>query len=171
MFKLETLKANSTKTTALSSVYNYINIYSGAKRFNTSIIHFKLPLNWVSDKSSITLMKWSNGSWISLPTIEISSDLSYKYYEAITDSFSSFVITGNIKQAESATVTVPTIIPTVTEIPFPIVTIAIANQIPTHSTLDVIAVTIISIAIIILLSILIYIKRNSLKEYFKQKFL
>ena len=168
MFKLETLKNSSNKTTRLSNAYNYINIYSGSKRFNNSVIRFKLPLNW----SSVTLMKWNN-SWIPLITTQMSSDLSYKYYEAKTDSFSSFAITGNITPLESisSSASVTPITPAIVTTTLPFTIISEANQISEHSISNVTIITIISIAIIILLLFLIYIRRKSLIEYIKRKFL
>ncbi len=170
MFKLETLKANSLKTTALSNAYNYINMYSGVKRFNVSVIRFKLPLDWVSDKESITLMKWSSNTWESLPTIEISSDSSYKYYESTTDTFSSFAIIANTITAP-ATLTIvdtPIVTPIITATSLPNTAITeIANQVPANLALNSITATIIMLAIILLSTILLYLKRKPIKEYFK----
>lgn len=96
MLKTESLKSISNKTPnpPTNLVYKYTNIYSGSKRFNKSIIRFKVNTSWLSDKQSITLLKWNGEAWIPLETKEISSDTIHKYYESYTDSFSNFAIVG-----------------------------------------------------------------------------
>ncbi|MBN2110633.1 MAG: PGF-pre-PGF domain-containing protein, partial [Methanosarcinaceae archaeon] len=55
------------------------------------------------DEASITLNRYSDGSWNGLPTESIGSDDNYLYFEARTPGFSPFAITGksSIQQNEN----------------------------------------------------------------------
>jgi len=107
ILKLEILKAKSNKTLLpIDSVYGYFNLYSGSKRFKDGIIRFRTNIDW--DVDVVTLMKWTGTEWKPLTTVEIGSDITYKYYEAYTDTFSNFVIVGTPKTVEVITTPQPT---------------------------------------------------------------
>jgi len=112
ILKLEILKDKSNKTLLpIDSVYGYFNLYSGSKRFKDGIIRFRTNIDW--DVDVVTLMKWTGTEWKPLTTVEIGSDITYKYYEAYTDTFSNFVIVGTPKIVEVITPVITTPQPTI----------------------------------------------------------
>ncbi len=85
-------------------VYRNINIWVGTsgfavpKNIKEAIIRFRVENSWLNNSklagSDIKMVKWDGNGWITLETMEKSRDSTYTYYEAKTDSFSSFAITG-----------------------------------------------------------------------------
>jgi PGF-pre-PGF domain-containing protein len=88
-------------------VYKFINIWIGSSGFATpenienAVVHFKVEKSWIQDKdmdkSSITLNRYNDTKWNSLPTNLSGGDDKYLYFTAQTPGFSStFAITGKI---------------------------------------------------------------------------
>ncbi|NJD78021.1 MAG: PGF-pre-PGF domain-containing protein [Candidatus Methanoperedens sp.] len=85
-------------------VYRNVNIWVGTSGFATSknirdaTIAFHVDKSWINenniDPASITLMRYSGG-WNALPTQKTGENDAEIYYEAITDGFSHFAITGD----------------------------------------------------------------------------
>ncbi|TRZ87232.1 MAG: PGF-pre-PGF domain-containing protein, partial [Methanosarcinales archaeon] len=85
-------------------VYKNINIWVGtsgfavAKNIKTAVIVFRVDSSWMKAKSlsnnDMKMFRWNGIDWVDLVTTQISRDDSYYYYEAITNSFSPFAITG-----------------------------------------------------------------------------
>ncbi|MFU8768038.1 MAG: PGF-pre-PGF domain-containing protein, partial [Candidatus Methanoperedens sp.] len=105
-------------------VYKNINIWVGTSGFavprniKEAVIGFRVENSWLNNSklagSDIKMVRWDGNGWITLETTEKSRDSTYTYYEAKTDSFSSFAIAGfrdsittaapseaNMKQAEA----------------------------------------------------------------------
>ncbi|WP_445475544.1 PGF-pre-PGF domain-containing protein [Methanococcoides methylutens] len=66
---------------------------------NIIIINFKVSWEWVNenniDLSTIRLMRFHDGEWQELPTIEMSDDGEFLYFNAQTPGFSVFSIVGD----------------------------------------------------------------------------
>ena len=85
-------------------VYKYLNIWVGnsgyatEKNIENSVVCFKVEKSWIQDKnidkSSITLNRYSDKKWDSLPTNLSGEDDKYLYFTAKTPGFSPFAITG-----------------------------------------------------------------------------
>lgn len=86
------------------AVYDYLKItksniqdsdISGVK------IKFKVKKSWVNenaiDPATITLKKLIGSDWIAQPTVKLSGDTEYYYFETSATGFSYFVITGEKK--------------------------------------------------------------------------
>jgi len=172
MVKIETLKDKSANTTLPSlSVYKYLNIYSGIKEFNLSIIYFKVETSWLSDKTTISLIRWHNNEWQTLETSELSHDNDYKYYVSYTNNFSNFVIVGTTitplptpsSYLSSSSPASSTPSPT----PIPSLILISAQQFPSTPIEDnTTIILIVSILIILLSSLLAYIKRSTLSLHY-----
>jgi PGF-pre-PGF domain-containing protein len=82
---------------APGKVYKNLNMWSGIKRIKEAIIKFKVENSWLVsnnlEASDVKMIKWDGSKWAQLETLEISADSSYTYFEAKTDTFSSFAIT------------------------------------------------------------------------------
>lgn len=108
--RVEALKGTSkgASTSAPGTVYRNLNIIVGTKKIKEAIIKFKIENSWLNsnnlDASDVRLVKWDGSKWIDRETAEKSKDDSFTYFEAKTDSFSSFAITG-LKAGTSPTPT------------------------------------------------------------------
>ncbi len=103
---VEILKGKSTLVSGLPSdeVYKYLNIWVGNGGFGDSnnignaAVSFKVEKSWVQDKNidkaSITLNRYSDMKWNSLPVSLLGEDDKYLYFTAKTPGFSPFAITG-----------------------------------------------------------------------------
>lgn len=105
---VEVLKNTSSlvNSTAPGMVYKNknINIWVGTSGFATprsikeAIITFRVENFWLSTHSlaggDVKMVKWDGSKWNQLDTAEKSRNSTFTYYEAKTDSFSSFAITG-----------------------------------------------------------------------------
>jgi len=108
---VEILKKPSTllKVPAPGNVYKNINIWVGnsgftvPKNIKESVIYFRVANAWIEDNklsnNDIKILRWNGLVWIQLEKAEKSKDSSYTFYEAKTDLFSSFAISG-IKDKE-----------------------------------------------------------------------
>ncbi len=96
--RVESLKStsNNAKTDAPGTVYKNMNIIVGTKKIKEAIIKFKVENSWLDKNnfagSEIRLVKWDGSKWIQRETAEKSKDGAFTYFEAKTDSFSSFAI-------------------------------------------------------------------------------
>ncbi|VVB90217.1 Uncharacterised protein [uncultured archaeon] len=126
--KTEILSTQSSLTNSPPPglVYKNINILVGTsgfavpKNIKEATIKFKVENSWLDNNSlenrDITMDRWDGSKWIILETGEKTNDSTYTYYEAKTDSFSPFVITG-IKS-----VTMPAATPEIVETTSPVQT-------------------------------------------------
>ncbi len=98
--RVEALKGTSKLVTvqAPGIVYKNVNIWAGTKRIKEVLIRFKIENSWLSSNSlagsDIKMVKWDGSKWVQLETAEKTKDSAYTYYEAKTDTFSHFAITG-----------------------------------------------------------------------------
>jgi PGF-pre-PGF domain-containing protein len=99
-------------------VYKYIDITSTNlpdNNIDKAKIQFQVNKSWIVsnkiDRTKITLNRYKNNNWERLPTLEISEDNDYVYYEAETSGFSTFAITGEEKVI-TTTITATTSLPT-----------------------------------------------------------
>lgn len=113
--RVEVLKGTSKLVTASppGTVYKNVNAWLGTKRVKEALIRFKVENLWISSNnfatSDVNLVKWDGSKWVQIETTEKSKDSTYTYYEAKSDTFSEFAITGL-----KAIVEVPTPIVTAT---------------------------------------------------------
>ncbi|MDO9097895.1 MAG: PGF-pre-PGF domain-containing protein, partial [Candidatus Methanoperedens sp.] len=98
--RVELLKGTSKQVTvpAPGNVYKNINILAGTKRIKEVLIRFKVENSWLTGNnfagSDVKLVKWDGSKWVQLETSEKTKDVSFTYFEAKTDTFSVFAITG-----------------------------------------------------------------------------
>lgn len=97
--RVEALKSTSKRVSeAPGTVYKYLNIWAGTTKIKEAAIRFKVNNSWLAINnlaaSDVKMVKWDGSRWVQLETREISIDSSCRYYEAKTDTFSSFAITG-----------------------------------------------------------------------------
>ncbi len=98
--RVEGLKDTSKKVTAPApgTVYKNINILTGTKRMKEAQVRFRVENSWLGSNSlaasDVKLLHWDGSQWTQLETAQTTKDDSYTYYEAKTDTFSSFAISG-----------------------------------------------------------------------------
>ncbi len=98
--RVEALKGTSKLVTvsAPGTVYKNVNILAGTKRIKEVLIKFKVENSWLTGNnfagSDVKLVKWDGSKWVQLETSEKTKDASFTYFEAKTDSLSSFAIAG-----------------------------------------------------------------------------
>lgn len=104
--KIEVLRGLSSLVSSPASgiVYKNINIIVGKSGFavpqniKEAIIKFRVENSWITTNdlasSDVTMVRWDGSQWAQIHTSETNSDATYTYFEAKTDSFSSFAITG-----------------------------------------------------------------------------
>lgn len=102
----ELLKSTSklVKENASGTVYKYINLWVGTsgfavpKNIKEAIIKFKVENSWLASggfkDTDIVMVRWDGAQWLSLDTQPKNKDESFTYFEAKTNAFSSFAITG-----------------------------------------------------------------------------
>ncbi|MFZ3168413.1 MAG: S8 family serine peptidase [Candidatus Methanoperedens sp.] len=105
---IEVLRSNSTmvKVHPLGNTYKNINIWVGSSSFNRpknikeGIIRFRVLNSWLESNSitNIKMLMWDGSDWKELETNEITKDNTYTYYDASTQSFANFAITGTTGQ-------------------------------------------------------------------------
>ncbi|GFO96328.1 Ig family protein [groundwater metagenome] len=121
--RVEALKGTSKLVTASApgTVYKNVNIWAGTKRIKEVLIRFKVENSWIDGNKvasgDIRMLKWDVNKWVQLETSETTKDSTSTYYEAKTDSFSVFAISG-VKG-----VAVPTAVQTPAETVTPVKTI------------------------------------------------
>jgi PGF-pre-PGF domain-containing protein len=116
---VEMLKGKSTLVSELPSeeVYKSLNIWVGnggfgdSNNIGNSVVNFKVEKSWIQDKNidrtSITLNRYSDKKWNSLPTNLSGEDDKFLYFTAKTPGFSPFAITGKATATEAVTETQP----------------------------------------------------------------
>jgi PGF-pre-PGF domain-containing protein len=104
--QVEVLRAASTlmKKSAPGTVYKNINIWVGTsgfavtKNLKEAVIRFRVENSWLQSNNlarrDVGMVKWKGSEWVELETAEKEKDETYSYFEANTNSFSSFAITG-----------------------------------------------------------------------------
>jgi PGF-pre-PGF domain-containing protein len=119
---VEVLRNTSSlvKTPAPGNVYKNVNVWVGTSGFSSpknikeAVITFRVENSWISSNnmksSGIKMVRWDGSKWDQLETSEKTKDSTYIYFEAKTDSFSSFAITGIDKEyiTENAVIIEPT---------------------------------------------------------------
>jgi PGF-pre-PGF domain-containing protein len=137
---VEVLKNTSTlvKFPPAGLVYRNANIWVGTTGFATpknikeAIISFRIESSWLRNNNiaagGINLLRWDGNEWIRLGTSEKDKDSIYTYFEAKTNAFSPFSISG-LKEVTSAAASVVT-----TAAPTPITTPGIPVEEITPST-------------------------------------
>ncbi|VVB95719.1 Uncharacterised protein [uncultured archaeon] len=126
---VEVLRDTSTlvKKPAQGIVYKNINIWVGTtgfavpKNIKEAVIKFRVENSWMADNSisgkEITLLKWKNDDWNKLETKETGKNDTYTFFEGMTDSFSSFAISGIKNDAGSTEALISAPSPTETKPP------------------------------------------------------
>lgn len=113
--RVEALKGTSRLVTASAPgvVYKNMNIRAGTKKIKEVLIRFKVENSWITSNdmvsSDVKMFKWDGSKWMQLNTYEKTKDATHTYYEAKTDAFSSFAISGS-KGAEAPTQTAAPVI-------------------------------------------------------------
>lgn len=98
--RVEALKGTSklVKEPAPGTVYKNVNVWIGTKRMKEGLIRFKVENSWLDSNSlagsEVRMVKWDGSQWAQIEIAEKTKDNTYTYYEAKTDSFSVFAITG-----------------------------------------------------------------------------
>jgi PGF-pre-PGF domain-containing protein len=149
--KIELLKGTSRLVTSppTGTIYKNLNIWLGTSGFavprniREGIIRFRIDNSWISgeniDASKVLMMKWDGSQWISLETKQVRTDSNFAYYEARTNSFSPFAVTG-VKVA-------PTITPATTSTPVASPAIPLSVMPPTPVYLNWILYVVVAIII------------------------
>lgn len=105
-------------------VYSYLSITTTASSDDISsvTISFKVPKSWFIinglDPQTTTLARY-DGAWTNLPTVKISEDNEFYYFEAVSPGFSVFAIFAQPVVTPTTTVPATTVTPTtvVTTVP------------------------------------------------------
>ncbi len=98
--RVEVLKGTSKLVSVPppGTVYKNLNVWASSKRIKEAVIKFKVGNSWLNSSdfaaSDIRMLKWDGSRWMQLDTTLIREDASYIYYEATTDTFSHFAISG-----------------------------------------------------------------------------
>ncbi len=160
--RIEALKGTSKLVAVPASgvVYKNLNILIGTKNIKEAFVRFRVENSWLNSKNladgDIKLLKWDGSKWMQLDTAELRKDASYTYFEARTETFSHFAMSG-IKTEAVATVTPaitqPGISPTVTG------TSAVTG-VPAGKGLQVNLVLIAVVIALIAIVVVLYIKRK-----------
>ncbi|KCZ70629.1 hypothetical protein ANME2D_02650 [Candidatus Methanoperedens nitroreducens] len=89
-------------------IYYYFNIWTNTKKIKEGFVRFKVENSWITSKGlankDVKLFRWDGSRWIQLETTEKSKDANHTYYEARTETFSSFAISG-VKEDAATTAT------------------------------------------------------------------
>ncbi len=106
----EALVGQSSQVNVPAPGTRYINFWAGTKRIKEALIRFKVPISWIASEgiassSDVRMYRWDGSNWIQLDTAKKTEDATYAYYEAKTDTFSYFAISG-LKTVPTATSTV-----------------------------------------------------------------
>lgn len=129
--QVELLKNTSTLVTqpAPGEVYKNINIWAGTAGFATpknikeAIIKFRVENSWMSANNvqagDISMLRW-NSTWSRIEAKEISRDVNYTYFEAMSYAFSPFAIAAKVP--EIVPIVTPPVVTPVTPEPTPPVT-------------------------------------------------
>ncbi|VVB85419.1 Uncharacterised protein [uncultured archaeon] len=112
---VEVLKSTSSfvNYSVPGKVYKNVNIWVGTsgfavpKNIKEAVITFRVENSWLSGinikSSNIKMVRWDGSKWNLLETPEKTKDDKYTYFEAKTNAFSPFAITG-VEEAASSTI-------------------------------------------------------------------
>ncbi|VVB91848.1 Periplasmic copper-binding protein (NosD) [uncultured archaeon] len=121
--RVEVLK-DTSKLVSVSppgTVYKNLNVWVGSKRIKEAMIKFRVGNSWLNSSDlaagDIRMLKWNGSKWTQLDTTLIKGDASYIYYEATTDTFSNFAISGVNGASVPASSSVSQITPAATRTP------------------------------------------------------
>jgi PGF-pre-PGF domain-containing protein len=98
--RVEILKGTSKLVTASppGAVYRNINIWAGSKRIKEALIRFRVNNSWLDNSgqagSDIKMLRWDGSRWTQLVTAVLSKDPDFTYFEARTEAFSPFAVSG-----------------------------------------------------------------------------
>ncbi|MCE8426325.1 MAG: PGF-pre-PGF domain-containing protein [Candidatus Methanoperedens sp.] len=163
--KIEHLKGTSRLVTSppAGTIYKNLSIWLGTsgfavpKNIREGIVRFRVNNSWLSgeniDANQVSMMKWDGSQWRSLETKELRSDDTFTFYEAMTDTFSPFAITG-VKVAPTGT-------PVTTSTPDVSPTSAPLAVVPPSTSLNLILYVI--VAIIIVAAVYYYAAKKKVK--------
>ncbi len=113
----EMLKEKSALVSGLPSgeVYKSFNVWVGnggvatSKNIENPVVCFKVEKVWIKDKkidpASITLNRYVDKKWTHLPVEPAGEDDKFLYFTAETSGFSSFAITGTMKNVSEGIAT------------------------------------------------------------------
>ena len=97
-------KSSLVITPAPGNVYKNVNVWVGTSGFGTSkkikeaVITFRVENSWLSSNniksSDIKMVRWNGSKWDPVETSEKTKDSTYIYFEAKSNIFSAFAITG-----------------------------------------------------------------------------
>lgn len=148
---------------APGAVYKNVNIWVGTSGFavprnlKEAIIRFKIENSWIVQiniaDGDIKLVRWDGKKWTQLETAEKAKDSTYTYYEAKTDAFSPFAITG-LKE----TVTAPSV--TIIQSDKPVINEKAIPEMEIKPAVN--WVLIIGLFVVITAAVVLYSRRNSL---------
>ncbi|VVB84135.1 Periplasmic copper-binding protein (NosD) [uncultured archaeon] len=122
--KVEELKGTSklVQQQPPGTVYRNFNIWSGSKKIKEALIRYRVENSWLTlnnlASSDVKILRWVGGKWVQLDTGEINRDGTYTYFEAKTEGFSHFAVSGikgdiePVATTPSTSVTSPTSVQT-----------------------------------------------------------
>ncbi|MDP3104160.1 MAG: PGF-pre-PGF domain-containing protein [Candidatus Methanoperedens sp.] len=115
-FRIEALKGLSSKVPVPAPGTQYLNIWPGSKRIQEALIRFRIENSWIVSEGltseNLRMYRWDGKKWNELETRVLSKDASATNFEAKTDAFAYFAITG--PKAATGKGTETTAAPTVT---------------------------------------------------------
>lgn len=81
------------------TVYTNFNVWTNSKRIKEALIRCKVETNWIVSNGfedrDVKIQRWNNNAWMQLETLELRKDSDHTYYEAKTNGFSQFTVTGS----------------------------------------------------------------------------
>ena len=94
------------KTDPPGIIYRNVNIWAGSSSFNSpkkikaGTIRFRVLNKWIKENNiaSVRMAIWNKKDWEYLETNEFSKDDVFTYYDAFTQVFLNFAITGTEKE-------------------------------------------------------------------------
>lgn len=159
--RIESLKGMSKLVTSPAPGTKYINIWAGTKKIRDALIRFRVPNSWLASEGltsgDVRMYRWDESRWVMLETRELNGDSTNSFYEARTNAFSQFAISGLKEAAPTAApeVTATTklgITPTAHAVELPLGKIAGMNWTP-----------IAGVFVLIIIVVLLYLRKNRTK--------
>jgi len=97
-FRIEALKGLSSKVPVPAPGTQYLNIWPDSKRIQDALIRFRVENSWIASEGltseNLRMYRWDGNKWNELETRVLSKNASATNYEAKTDGFAYFAITG-----------------------------------------------------------------------------
>jgi PGF-pre-PGF domain-containing protein len=97
-FRIEALRGLSPNVDVEAPGTKYINIWSGTDKITEALIRFRLENSWIASEGltseNVRMYRWDGTNWNMLETRMLSTDTNSAYYEAKTNDFSYFAISG-----------------------------------------------------------------------------